>query len=60
MTKNVRKCEKEIENAIYKIAKKYGYKELATTGTIDPAYYKGHEKIPMPGLSVLFYNSKIK
>jgi len=60
MTRKMIKCENEITDAIFKIAKKYGYEDIGVTGTIDPAWYKTHLKFPSAGLSVLFVDYKEK
>lgn len=67
MTGKLRKCEQEIEKAVFEIAKKYGYEQLAVTGTIDPKYYKSHRtcwgckhETGIEGMSILFYDGKEK
>lgn len=60
MTRSMIKLENELKEELFRLAKKYGYKELCCTGTIDPKYYKIHRKAPTPGLSILFYNNREK
>lgn len=60
VTRPLRKCEREMEKAIFEIAEKYGFKDLGITGTIDPAYYKIHRRIPSTGMSVSFIDDKIQ
>lgn len=49
-----------MERAIFKIADKYGYKDIGITGTLDPSYYKIHRRIPHTGLAVSFIDDKIQ
>jgi len=60
VTRKFIKCEREITKAVFDIAKKYGYKDIGVTGTIDPSYYKYHSKHPSVGLSVLFVDYKVQ
>jgi len=60
MTRPMIKLERELEKELWRLCKKYGFEDIGITGTIDPAYYKKHEKIPAWGLSIMFIDGKIK
>ena len=57
--KKLTKFERELSKMIFELARKYGYKDIGTTGTIDPKWYKCHIKGPStPGLIIQFVNYK--
>ena len=60
MTRKMTKFESDIKKEVFKLAEKYGYKEIGVCGTLDPKWYKIHMQNPTPGLSVLFYNNEEK
>ena len=60
MTRPIIKLENELQKELWRLCDKYGFKDLCTTGTIDPAYYDNHKKIPSCGMSIMFYDGKVK
>lgn len=56
--KKLTKFERELKKEVFKIANKYGYDEIAVTGTVDPKWYK--RQVGSPGLTFLFYRNRIK